>query len=174
MPFILARLWETAGPLGGVCSGAGRITAVPGYWGAAVPPDNTTDATDAAVAFIRCPDGYCCDSAGSCTSIASCAANRGGPLCGDCAAGFVQGVGAVACVPLQHCDTDVRVVVTLLVVGVFCAAAIQLFAVSDVWLPSRSHPVGKLKLAIYFLQVMGVCVDVGVCVCARGMNLGMV
>ena len=36
---------------------------------------------------------------------------------------------------------------------VVVAAVLQLAVVSDVWLPSETHPVGKIKLAIYFFQV---------------------
>ena len=130
-------------PIGGVCQ-LGNVAAAAGWWGAA-------DAAGA-VSFAPCPDGYCCDSEG-CAGVDACVGHRDGPLCGGCAAGFVHGVGAADCVADADCGRDSGVVAAVLAAVAVVDAVLQLAVVSDVLLPARDYPTGKLKLLVYFFQV---------------------
>ncbi len=71
-------------PAGGWCRYGRAVSAAPGFWGAA--------STAGRLEFARCPAGYCCtgDDGTSypCGAVNSCAADRGGPLCGACAEGY--------------------------------------------------------------------------------------
>ena len=133
-------------PFGGVCSSRTLVPAA-GYWGGG----------SLNVTFAVCPDGYCCTGGGStrwpCVAVNGCGGHRTGPLCGDCEAGYVEAVGSAECVPVSQCDRDKPSAWTIVVVCIAVAAVLQLAVVSDVWLPSAVAPSGKLKLAIYFLQV---------------------
>jgi hypothetical protein len=135
-------------PEGAVCAD-GAVTAAPGYWGAV---DNGT----ASVSLVPCPKGYCCP-ASPCASVGDCAGNRVGVLCGDCAPGFVEGLGSPACVPTPACPRDAGLIWSVLVLGTLASAALQVTFVSGVWL-ARGPPTGKMKLVIYFAQVR-VCVS---------------
>ena len=132
-------------PDGGLCPG-GTVKATTGRWGAAD--------SDGVVSLALCPPGYCCSSTdGVCASVDGCDGSRTGMLCGACLPGFVEGIGASACVPVGQCGKDLPAVWTCVVVGVLFAAFAQLAIVSDVWFPSRAFPAGKLKLFVYFFQV---------------------
>jgi hypothetical protein len=137
-------------PFGGTCS-EGSVLAQPGYWGASTS-DNT-------VAFVMCPSGYCCDDVTSCVSIASgsCAGNREGILCAECALGFVEAIGSTACVHISACREDKPLFWVLFTIGVFVDAFVQLVFVSEVWNPSAVPPDATIKCLIYFYQVRCWC-----------------
>jgi hypothetical protein len=141
----------TTCPLGGNCVN-GSITAKPGFWGF-----STLKST---VAFVRCPDGYCCStltaSAGGsslCSSFSSCADGRTDTLCGRCLAGLSEAIGSPACLSEADCRRLAPVAIPLLIVAVLIAALIQLCAVSDVWCASRVHSKGSVRVLLYFFQV---------------------
>ena len=130
-------------PRGGTCVDGG-ITAANGYWGA-------SDPSSGIVAFVVCPDGYCCF--GDCDAIDGCAVNRHGRLCGACVPGTALAVGSSDCVPVGRCDGDRVVFAVVATVITVVSAVLQLAVVSDVWRPSTMFPSGKVKLALYFFQV---------------------
>jgi hypothetical protein len=133
-------------PIGGNCF-SGLLLAVAGHWGAA----------DAAgtVEFSACPADYCCDGSVEwpCSAPNSCAGNRTGALCGDCAPGTVESVGSEHCVAVDRCAGDVPLVWPAFVAIVLVAAGVQLTTVSGVWRPSSAPPSGKAKLLIFYAQV---------------------
>jgi hypothetical protein len=131
-------------PFGGTCVN-GAVTAQPGYWGA---PDAA-----GVVSFALCPSGYCCSSRASCLSYNSCVGARGGALCGDCAAGYVEAMGSSLCVHKSACTKDKAVFWVLFVLAMFVDAVIQLAFVSDVWSPTSAKPDATVKCLLYFFQV---------------------
>ena len=128
-------------PLGGQCSG-GAIIASQGHWGGGFP----------VVTFATCPSGYCCDSESSCDGVAPCSGNRQGPLCGDCAPGFVESVGSAACVSRSRCASDIPLAWALFAIGSLLAAVL-LLVMADVWCPSRRPAGGHIRPLMYFLQM---------------------
>lgn len=94
-------------PFGGDCSeGGARVKPLIGYYGvhvddvAAVAVASQNGSSRPAVlrdalSFYACPAGYC---ATSCGSVACCAGNRTGVLCGACKDGFQMSFGSLDCV----------------------------------------------------------------------------
>jgi hypothetical protein len=136
-------------PTGGVCTD-GVAAATPGYWGAG------DTAPSIGVSFALCPTGYCCDGSTSwpCTGMGPCTGHRAGVLCGDCAEGFVETVGSAQCTAASQCASDKVVLWSLIAAGELLSAILHLTVVSGVWLPSKQRPSGKMKLAIFFAQVV--------------------
>ena len=97
---------------------------------------------------------YCCDNTRfPCTSMSSCAGNRHGPLCGDCAPGYVDNLGSAVCGPVASCASDRKVVWVIVVSALLVVGAVHLTVVSGVGLAASKAPSGRLKLVIYFAQV---------------------
>ena len=66
------------------------------YWG--------ISNSSGAVTFLICPPSYCCLSLAKCTSYDTCAENRMGRLCGDCANGHsLSLLGHNQCAPSMNC-----------------------------------------------------------------------
>ena len=66
------------------------------YWG--------ISNSSGAVTFLICPPSYCCSSLAKCTSYDTCAENRMGRLCGDCANGHsLSLLGHNQCAPSMNC-----------------------------------------------------------------------
>jgi hypothetical protein len=86
--------------------------------------------------------------------------NRRGALCGSCNQGYTTSLGSSQCVAEHQCARDKPLVWTLLVAAVFVAAVLQVVVNSDLWCTSRTHPSGKMKLVIYYAQVLAVGVGV--------------
>ena len=99
-------------PFGAACPGGARVESLPGFWGQREGAD--------AIAFSRCPSGFCCDGSGGgdgggdggsdggqCSGYAQCAGNRTGILCGGCREGFTGALGTAACIPRESCDPAV-------------------------------------------------------------------
>ncbi len=139
-------------PTGATCTGA-SVTPRPGYWGA--PSGSGPGGGGATLAFAPCPTGYCCDgSAGApCGTPGACAATRTGPLCGDCLPGYAAGLGSAECVARGRCAADQRALWPAVALGLLVSAAVQLTLVSGVWL-CKARPSGKMKLVMYFAQVL--------------------
>jgi hypothetical protein len=107
------------------------------------------------VCLCRCVCGrYCCDNSSfPCTSPSSCAGNRAGPLCGDCAPGFVETMGSSQCGPVSNCPQDRKIVWLIVAVVLLFLGVVHLTFVSGVGLSREKAPSGRLKLAIYYAQV---------------------
>jgi hypothetical protein len=82
-----------------------------------------------------------------------CQHTPAGQLCGACETGAVLALGSQSCVSVSECDgLSIGVVWLVLILGCMVAAWVQLALVSDVWLPAKGLPAGKLKLVVYFAQ----------------------
>ncbi len=106
------------------------------------------------------PDFGCRSVAGSntqwsCERYDSCAGFRSGQLCGSCMPGYTEGFGSPECVDVSQCAADAPLVWSLVACGVVAAALLQLAFVSEVWRPSATYPTGKIKLGIYYFQMVG-------------------
>ena len=102
-----------------------------------------------------CASGrYCCDnSTYACASLSSCAGNRHGLLCGDCAFGYVENIGSSRCGPVSKCAQDRKVVWVIVIAALLLVGGVHLTVVSGVGLTSTKAPSGRLKLLIYYAQV---------------------
>lgn len=78
-----------------------------------------------------------------------------GPLCGDCAPGYVESLGSPYCRAVDRCEEDKRVMWPGIAVGLLVSAFMQLTFVSGVWLVGKGVPTAKMKVVIYFTQVRG-------------------
>jgi hypothetical protein len=97
------------------CSG-GSVGAAPGFW---AHEPNEPDET-ATLAFVKCPEHFCCDDALGCAAVDQCSHNRTAVLCGACAPGFTHAISHHGeCVELSVCSTS-RIAVGWLLLAAVC------------------------------------------------------
>jgi len=135
-------------PSGAVCS-QGTPRPLDNFWG---DQDGS-----GVVSMALCPSEYClgCTTESPGCNVSTCAAYRRGPLCGDCAPGYVQSVGAADCIPVSACDSDIPMLWPVVVAVVFGLSVLQLKVVSNVWSTTQRLPSTKTKALMYFAQVGG-------------------
>jgi hypothetical protein len=141
-------------PHGGNCSGGSNVAAVPGFWGS--NSSSSSNSSAVSLTFVRCPSGYCCDGAVTaatpCISIGGCAGNRNGTLCGECALGFAQTIGSVACRIATECGgTDAALFVpgALLLATLFVLYALHAPAGGG----GGGFPLNAIQPTIYYYQM---------------------
>lgn len=151
-------------PVGGYCT-EGRVVAKPGHWGAIVSPEEGgpkgAAVVPTTVAFLQCPQGYCCSnmvgSRAPCSSMGACAGNRTGVMCGACAHGTSLVVGSTRCVSKSECAGRYGLATLFwFMVGLGLVAESLLVLYSSEALPcqrARKVPTGKLKLVSYYIQM---------------------
>ncbi len=101
-------------PLGANCDST--IQVLPNYWG---------HKNNDFVQMIRCPEAYCCQDSALCHGITSCNTNRNGVLCGNCVANWTQSLFSQECVPADHCQP--RLVLLLYILAITGYSMLLLF-----------------------------------------------
>lgn len=138
-------------PYGGTCQDGIAITAVPGYWGAAVPAGTTSAGRPTSVVqFAVCPIDYCCS--GGCTTVDECSLGRSGRLCGSCPSGYSEVLSSMECRRDDACD-DGAWFWPVYTVWLLAEGALLLM-ISEVWCARRRRdPSNTVRLVSYFFQV---------------------
>ena len=143
---------------GGECRN-GVIKAEPGQWGYVV-----NDGENLTVEFQTCPSGYCCEDRHSCVTYDSCAPNRVGILCGQCAENMSEILFSPECRDNDKCNDLWYLVIEILTAVIYLFAFLYQLEVLNfilkymLWLPSSDIDDAAMnayiKTIFYFYQTV--------------------